>query len=690
MLIRDNEPDYKVWSKWAEAHGMNHCRLRVIQPKTGDKYKPYASVGKDQYDLTRFDPTFWQRFRKICRNLSDHGIVIHLLLFPHNAHVRNGNWGESLFNPVHNINSATEHLNDSNHYRFWHSYSDGQTGLWQIQKKTVEKIIELTADLDNIYFDLSHEFRTDCCGAQKTDWAKSKQFFVKVAQTIREKYAELQPEKMPLIGLDAEHFAKSGQRDWNFGNSAFDLMILGNSSHSPVPSVDQVISWRETFKKTFLLQEGGADDDKGGKIGISYNNTDPTIIRKYIWKWMMAKNQFIDIYQKQLAENYPDNYNPAGHSTFEDDALILRDFWNQIIDYGTLDFEGEIRTGPGFRRMALSSRKEALVYMASAMRDIGTTYSAQQAIVSGLTLQDGHFAADVWKPSAPDGLVESQTVEVRAGSLKLSLPDFTDDLAVHIYRTGQTGSTGPAIAKATVPTAASPRKPSLVSIKPHRGGAGEFPENTLYAFHQNLNDGTSLDMDIRRTADGDIVLMHDLTTGRTCDEDWVVTTKTVDELKTLNAAWRFDPKRDGSFPLRNEAIRIPTLEEVLALFAERKSPGAIAWIDTKDDKESTITQNRGLYDRLIELIDQFGLWQEIIIEVGSVDQAEALRKRDSRVRTAYWASNLPAVQEAILYPGYIQIGISLSLADEAAQLVKASGKELQVNDRQFIRLLGPG
>jgi glycerophosphoryl diester phosphodiesterase len=190
-------------------------------------------------------------------------------------------------------------------------------------------------------------------------------------------------------------------------------------------------------------------------------------------------------------------------------------------------------------------------------------------------------------------------------------------------------------------------------------------------------------MDIRRTADGDIVLMHDLTTGRTCDEDWVVTTKTVDELKTLNAAWRFDPKRDGSFPLRNEAIRIPTLEEVLALFAERKSPGAIAWIDTKDDKESTITENRGLYDRLIELIDQFGLWQEIIIEVGSVDQAEALRKRDSRVRTAYWASNLPAVQEAILYPGYIQIGISLSLADEAAQLVKASGKELQVNDRQF-------
>jgi hypothetical protein len=463
-------------------------------------------------------------------------------------------------------------------------------------------------------------------------------------------------------------------------------MILGNSSHSPVPSVDEVITWRETFKKPFLLQEGGADDDQGGKIGISYNNTDPTIIRKYIWKWMMAKNQFIDIYQKQLAENYPDNYDPAGHSTFEDDALILRDFWNQILDYGNLDFEGKVVAGPGRRRMVLSSSREALVYMASAMGEIGTTYLAQQSIISGLALRDGHFAADVWKPAAPEGLIETHTVEVREGSLRLDLPAFTDDLAAHIYGTGQTYSTGLLTTKASAPitaTTASPKQASLASIKPHRGGAGEFPENTLYAFRQNLEDGTSLDMDIRRTADGDIVLMHDLTTGRTCDKDWVVTTKTVDELKTLNAAWRFDPQKDGSFPLRNQAIRIPTLEEVLALFAEKRSPGAIAWIDTKDDKEYTISENSGLYDRLIELIDQFGLWQEIIVEVGSADQAEALRKRDSRIRTAYWASNLPAVQEAILYPGYVQIGISLPLAKEAAQLIKESGKELQVNDKQF-------
>ena len=79
--------------------------------------------------------------------------------------------------------------------------------------------------------------------------------------------------------------------------------------------------WRKQYKKPFLLQEGGADDDHGGKISISYHDTDRAIIRKYVWKWIMAKNQLIDIYQKQLADGYPDDYEPAGHNGFEDDEF---------------------------------------------------------------------------------------------------------------------------------------------------------------------------------------------------------------------------------------------------------------------------------------------------------------------------------------------------------------------------------
>jgi hypothetical protein len=44
---------------------------------------------------------------------------------------------------------------------------------------------------------------------------------------------------------------------------------------------------------------------------------------------------------------------------------------------------------------------------------------------------------------------------------------------------------------------------------------------------------------------------------------------------------------------------------------------------------------------------------------------------------------LQAVREAVQYPGYVQIGIRLSSAYEAADLIKASGKELQVFEKQI-------
>jgi hypothetical protein len=49
-----------------------------------------------------------------------------------------------------------------------------------------------------------------------------------------------------------------------------------------------------------------------------------------------------------------------------------------------------------------------------------------------LALADGHYTAEIIQPAA--GIVKTETVKVRNGVLRMSLPDFTDDIAVHIYR----------------------------------------------------------------------------------------------------------------------------------------------------------------------------------------------------------------------------------------------------------------
>jgi hypothetical protein len=434
MFLRDNEPDYTVWSSWAQEHGMNHCRTRVIQPMLGDQYKPYKAMGNGKYDLTQFDLVFWKRFRAICVNLRDHGIVMHLLLFPHNGHVRTQSWPTSLFNPTNNVNEATQHLSGENHYEFWHSVADQRTPLWEIQRDTVKKIVQHTADLDNVYYDLSHEFRTDCCGAEPTDWNKAKQFFEAMAETIRTTYSQLQPEKKPLIGLDAEHFAKSGELDWNFGNPSFNLMILGVSGTSPVPSLEQIIAWREQYKKPFQIQEGWDDGDYGEKTKVGYHDATAATLRKFAWKWMMGKNQFIDIYQKEDSEGYPDNYDPYNHNSFEEDAGVLRAFWHTLKDYPSLDYAGEIASGPGFRKVVLSSSGEAIAYMASKLVDVGTEYPSQDLELKSLNLVDGEYQVVIWHPRGSAGPATKDTAIVAGGALVIRLPAFTDDLAVHLYR----------------------------------------------------------------------------------------------------------------------------------------------------------------------------------------------------------------------------------------------------------------
>jgi len=99
----------------------------------------------------------------------------------------------------------------------------------------------------------------------------------------------------------------------------------------------------------------------------------------------------------------------------------------------------------------------------------------------------------------------------------------------------------------------------------HRGGADQWPENTLYGFQEAAKavPGVLLETDARLTADGEVVLLHDKTLDRTTDGTGDVTAKTLAEVKALDAAYRFTTDSGATFPLRGKGITVPTLKEVL-------------------------------------------------------------------------------------------------------------------------------
>src|ERR1044071_157770 len=97
----------------------------------------------------------------------------------------------------------------------------------------------------------------------------------------------------------------------------------------------------------------------------------------------------------------------------------------------------------------------------------------------------------------------------------------------------------------------------------HRGGAGLWPENTLYAFARAAAMGVDvIETDVRATSDGELAVFHDENVGKTTDGDGAGRALTLAELKRLDAASRFSLDGGRSFPLRGRGVNVPTLREV--------------------------------------------------------------------------------------------------------------------------------
>jgi len=108
-----------------------------------------------------------------------------------------------------------------------------------------------------------------------------------------------------------------------------------------------------------------------------------------------------------------------------------------------------------------------------------------------------------------------------------------------------------------------------LAILAHRGASARAPENTLEAFRLAVEEGAGgLELDVHATRDGEIVVIHDATVDRTTDGSGAVAGMTLEELRRLDAGYRFSPDGGRTFPYRGRGTRIPTLAEVYEEFPD--------------------------------------------------------------------------------------------------------------------------
>jgi glycerophosphoryl diester phosphodiesterase len=102
----------------------------------------------------------------------------------------------------------------------------------------------------------------------------------------------------------------------------------------------------------------------------------------------------------------------------------------------------------------------------------------------------------------------------------------------------------------------------------HRGDSLNTPENTLIAFDMAIRKGADvIEVDVKLTSDNQLVLIHNERVDRISNARGRIRDYTLDELKRLDAGFRFSPDGGRTFPYRGAGITIPTLEEAISAFS---------------------------------------------------------------------------------------------------------------------------
>lgn len=160
----------------------------------------------------------------------------------------------------------------------------------------------------------------------------------------------------------------------------------------------------------------------------------------------------------------------------------------------------------------------------------------------------------------------------------------------------------------------------------HRGLMGIAPENTMAAFTLACSSGVnSLECDIRFTSDNVPVIIHDSTVDRTTTGTGTVISKTVAQIKSLDAGSK-------AFGINFSSVKIPTFEEFLK-FAN----GRVNKIYT-EIKDTATTSN---ITTLVNLIKNYNMEYKTNLNSFSIDTLDILRGVNKNIEFGFLSNEIP-------------------------------------------------
>ena len=129
----------------------------------------------------------------------------------------------------------------------------------------------------------------------------------------------------------------------------------------------------------------------------------------------------------------------------------------------------------------------------------------------------------------------------------------------------------------------------------HRGASAVSPENTLVSFQTAREYGICyLEFDVRLTADGHPVVIHDSSVSRTTGRRGRVENMALSAISELDAGCQFTADHGRSYPFRGKGVKVPTLDQVLELYPDMNLTIEIK--KTREEAPSVVAESIRRFD----------------------------------------------------------------------------------------------
>lgn len=427
--------DYEKYLATLKSEGFNYTRIFIgpysetggnnfgisnntMNPDPKNWLTPWIKDSKStKYDLSKWNPDFFNRLKAFIAKASINGIVVEISLFT--SYYTNHQWSNSPFNPKNNIQGF-----DSISFKQVNTTSNGQ--LMEIQENYVRKVVQELNGFGNVFFEIQNEPWADngqmTEKIAETDTLSHPSPWQRIVETAKSESLEWQKHIAQIITDEESKLSNKHLIAQNISN-------FRNQIANPDPNIS-------IFNFHYAYPEA-ASQNLGLKKAIGLDETGfmphaDIHYRSQTWKFILAGGALYNNLDYSFTIGTEDGTSTIDNGTpgwggvaYRRQLQILKDF------IGKFDF---IRMKPDNSILQVSNGNLGGFQV---LAETGKQYAIylEKANFGEITLQipDGNYTIE-WINTLSGHTVRKDSLKVNNGLTTMVCPEFQEDIALWILK----------------------------------------------------------------------------------------------------------------------------------------------------------------------------------------------------------------------------------------------------------------